>query len=299
MLLRFLCAAICVAMAVTDVAGAGESTRGKLKCMGKFNADDKTVDFFPAIEKGQIRVRLIPRNARQARLMIDNQTEQPLNVRFPAAFAAVPVLAQWKNWQQGGPGIVGPNNQLGQGNNQPGQMQQIGGPFQGPGNPVGNNGPLMNIGNPNAQPLRPGGPMFGPVFNIAPENIGHMKLDTVCLDHGKPNPRPKAKYEIRPVEQVCQKSAVVELLRMMSDPKVDRQAAQAAAWHLNNGKTWKQLADMKKNKLLPVDPFFTKQELAEAQLLVDDANNAVAKKAEREKQEKAHSASQMATIPEL
>ncbi|MEA1951879.1 MAG: hypothetical protein U9N87_10870, partial [Planctomycetota bacterium] len=205
MLFRFLCVSLCMTVIVPAVARAGESTRGELKCLGKFNAENKTVDFFPAIEKGQIRVRLIPRNARQARLMIDNQTERPLNVRFPAAFAAVPVLAQWQNWQPGG------QNQLGQDNNRPGQTQQVGGPFPNFGNLGGNNGPLMNIGNQNAQPGLPGqqgrqrGPMFGPIFNIAPEKVGHMKLNTVCLEHGKPDPRPKAKYEIRPVEQVSHK----------------------------------------------------------------------------------------------
>ena len=55
-----------------------------------------------------------------------------------------------------------------------------------------------------------------------------MKLTTVCLEHGKPDPKPKAKYEIRPVEQVSDKPAVAELLRLMSAPGVSQRAAQAA-----------------------------------------------------------------------
>ncbi|MEA1951435.1 MAG: hypothetical protein U9N87_08625, partial [Planctomycetota bacterium] len=74
------------------------------------------------------------------------------------------------------------------------------------------------------------------------------------------------------------------LLRLMSGPDVGQRAAQAAAWHLNNGKSWKHLADMKKSKLLPVDPVFSKQELAEARRLVDEANEAVEKKASLKKQ---------------
>ena len=305
MLFRVLCVTLCLAVAglAVDAWGprrattgleAAEYARGEVMRLGKFNAENETVDFFSAIKQGQIRVRLIPRNARKARLLIDNQTEQPLNVRFPAAFAAVPVLAQWQNWQPGGPGQFGrPNRpgQLGQGNNGPGQTQQIGGPFPGPINQPGN-GPFMNIGNQNAQPVQqfqPGRPWqqgFGPIFNVAPEKVGQMKLTTVCLEHGKPDPKPKAKYEIRPVERVSDKPAVAELLRLMSASGVSQRAAQVAAWHLNNGKSWKELTAMKKSKLLPVDPIFSKQELAAGRRLVDEANAAVEESAKRKQKEK-------------
>ena len=302
MLFRVLCVMLCLAVVGLAVGGwgprrattgleAAESTRGEVMRLGKFNSQNETVDFFSAIEQGQIRVRLIPRNARKARLLIDNQTEQPLNVRFPAAFAAVPVLAQWQNWQPGGQGQFGQQGQLGQGNNMPGKTQQIGGSFPGPMNQIGN-GPFMNIGNQNAQPGQPGQPGkpwqqgFGPIFNVAPEMVGQMKLTTVCLEHGKPDPKPKAKYEIRPVERVSDKPAVAELLRLMSASGVSQRAAQVAAWHLNNGKSWKELTAMKKSKLLPVDPVFSKQELAAGRRLVEAANAAVEESAERKKQDK-------------
>ncbi len=285
MLFRVLGVMLCLGLVGLAVAEAGESTYGDLKCLGDFNPQNETVDFFPAIEKGQIRVRLIPRNARKARLMIDNQTEQPLNVRFPAAFAAVPVLAQWQGWQPGGQqfGQQGQQGQLGQGNNGLGQTQQVGGAFPAQGNQIGN-GPFMNMGNQNGQQGQQRQPVFGPMFNVAPEKVGQMKLTTVCLEHGKPDPKPKAKYEIRPVAQVSDKPAVSELLSLMSAPDASQRAAQAAAWHLNNGKSWKELAAMKKSKLLPVDPVFSKQELAAARELVDEANAAAEKKADLQKQ---------------
>ena len=58
------------------------------------NPDDRTVELFDALDAGEIDVTLIPKDAAQARLLIKNNTQRPLNVKMPAAFAGVPALAQ-------------------------------------------------------------------------------------------------------------------------------------------------------------------------------------------------------------
>ncbi len=52
------------------------------------------IDLHEAIETGTIDVKLIVKNGQQARIVAKNNTDQPLTIQVPEAFAAVPVLAQ-------------------------------------------------------------------------------------------------------------------------------------------------------------------------------------------------------------
>ena len=69
-------------------------------------AKEKTtpVDLLEAMETGTIDVKLIVKNGQQARIVAKNNTDQPLTIQVPEAFAAVPVLAQTT---QGGGGTGG------------------------------------------------------------------------------------------------------------------------------------------------------------------------------------------------
>ena len=62
------------------------------------------VDLHDAMEAGTIDVKLIVKNGQQARIVAKNNTDQPLTIQIPEAFAAVPVLAQTS---QGGGGTGG------------------------------------------------------------------------------------------------------------------------------------------------------------------------------------------------
>ena len=53
------------------------------------------VDFFAARQQGLIDVKFIPRNSKQANVLIQNNTKQKLALKLPQAFAGVPVLAQF------------------------------------------------------------------------------------------------------------------------------------------------------------------------------------------------------------
>ena len=52
------------------------------------------VELFSAIKAGQLDVKLIPKDAKQATVIVKNLTEKPLRIQMPAAFAGMPVLAQ-------------------------------------------------------------------------------------------------------------------------------------------------------------------------------------------------------------
>jgi hypothetical protein len=67
------------------------------------------VEFFKAIEDGQAEATFIAKNDAEARLLIKNNTKQPLNLKLPGAFAGVPVLAQFGGGGggRGGGGVGG------------------------------------------------------------------------------------------------------------------------------------------------------------------------------------------------
>src|SRR3979411_3081604 len=53
-----------------------------------------SVEMFAAMKAGDIEVKLIPKDDSEAQVKIKNNTDRPLTVRLPDAFAGVPVLAQ-------------------------------------------------------------------------------------------------------------------------------------------------------------------------------------------------------------
>jgi hypothetical protein len=63
----------------------------------------------------------------------------------------------------------------------------------------------------------------------------------VCLEHGKPDPKPRVPYQIVPLEQVTKQPEVAELLFALGTNPDRQRIAQIAAWHLANGMTWQQL----------------------------------------------------------
>ncbi len=53
-----------------------------------------TVDLFDGMKSGDLDVKFFLRNSREAQIVIKNNTDQPLNVQLPDAFAGVPILGQ-------------------------------------------------------------------------------------------------------------------------------------------------------------------------------------------------------------
>jgi hypothetical protein len=204
-----------------------------------FNPDDRTVDVFKAMEAGEIEVKFIPKDAKEGALLVKNKTDKPLNVKLPEAFAGVPVLAQIGGIGGGGLGGIGG-----------GGGQAVGG----------------GVGGMGGGGLGGGGLGGGGVFNVAPDKVGKLKVASVCLEHGKPDPTARMAYTIKPIEEVTKKADVIEVCKMLVRGEIDQASAQAAAWHLQDGLTWEQLAAKEKVHLSNgyIEMYFNRANLAVA-----------------------------------
>jgi hypothetical protein len=188
---------------------------------GQYNPAHTSVELFDGIKSGKLDVKIVAKDSTQARVIIANKTQEPLNVKLPEAFAAVHVLAQLGGAAGGGMAGGGMGGGM--------MNQSMGGGF-GNGGGGGFGGGGM------------GGGGGGNFFNVAAEKVGDLKAPCVCLEHGKPEPRSNLTYEIRPIETVTTKPEVQELCKMLGRGEINQRAAQAAAWHFNNNMSWAELA---------------------------------------------------------
>lgn len=201
--------------------------------------DSPAVELFPAIEAGQLEVKFIPKDDKQARVRIKNKSARPLTVRLPEAFAARPVLAQ--------AGL--PLGILPGANNQNGGAQNLGSTFNGQNN---------------------GAAGQNRFFNIPADKTADLRVPCVCLDYGKPTPRAAIPYEIVRLDVVCEEPSLANLLARLD--RGNQREVQAAAWHLANGMTWQELAAVRIEHLVqPNEPFFTFRQLQLAKDFVGDA----------------------------
>ncbi|MHC4406149.1 MAG: hypothetical protein ACYTG0_41470 [Planctomycetota bacterium] len=207
--------AIAVAFIPAYLQAAGQSRRASRANRAQ---PAETVEMFQAVKDGRINVKLIPKNSKQSNVLIENKTDKPLAVKLPDAFAGVLAQAGLGLGGAGMGGAAGGFGRAGGGGFGGGGGQALGGGFGGGG-----------LG---------GG---GGFFNVPPEKVGKLRVTTVCLEHGKPEPRPAMKYEIKPIAEFTDKEEVHELCRMLGSGLVDQRSAQAAAWHLSSGMTWQQL----------------------------------------------------------
>ena len=219
-------------------------------------------ELFTAMESGDIEVRLVPRDATRATLVIENKTDRPLHLRLPEAFAGVPVLAQFGGGGIGGRGGGGRGGFGGGGGG--GQQQAFGGGGGGGGGGFGGGGGR-------------GGGGFGGgggFFSVAPESMRKLKVATVCLEHGKKDPHPRTPYEIRPLSDVTEDSQVAEVVKMLGRGEIDQVSAQAATWHLTDGLTWDRLAQKikKKHHNGRVEMYFSAPYLLRALNIVEEAD---------------------------
>ena len=192
--------------------------------------EPRKVEFFQAMDAGEIDVKFLPKSSAAANLIVKNNTDQPLEIRLPEAFAGVPA-----NFQMG----------MGMG----GGMGGMGGMGMGGGM---------------------GGMGMGGMMRVAPEKTRKLGLTTVCLEHGKPDPRPRMAYKIVPLEAVVSDDRVVELCRLLGYGKVAQNTAQAAAWHLTDSMSWGELAAKNRieSKYTGNTPYFVPIELQQAMTVV-------------------------------
>jgi len=214
--------------ALVSVAPAGEADSRRAAASSASTADSPSVELFAGLQAGQIDVKIYPQDSKCCRLRITNKTPGPLSIVLPEAFAAAPILAQFdrqgRDNEQKAPQTlgVGPLDNMQQRN-----------PF--------NNG-QNNRFNQQQRPF----------FNLPPEKSAQVKLPAVCLEYGRPEPSPRVAYQLKPLAEVTDKPGVWELCTLLGNSDTNREAVQAAVWHLNNDLSWSELKQKVRTKFGPL-----------------------------------------------
>lgn len=256
-----------IAVCLTLPAFSADSQKEAKKVIAALKANDalEHIDVFAGIEQGILDVKLIPNDALGGNILIENKGPKPLNVDFPEAFIGKQVLKQFPAQQ--------PNNGNGNGlSNLANLTGQAGGGSQVQGGGIGqgfsNGGP--NGGNPGA--AGPGNANGNGFFSVPTDKIIRVAYRSVCLEHGKPTPSPRMTYRLGKVEEFSDDPVLTETLKIVASGEHDPQAGQAAAWHVANNMSWKQLRE-KSNQHIgrPATRHFTKEALALAQKIHETA----------------------------
>jgi hypothetical protein len=207
-------------------------------------------ELFAAEADGLVAVKYIPNDSRSAQVIITNRTSKPLSLRLPAAFAGVPVLAQM------GMGGGGAAAGFGAGG--------IGGGPQATGGGLGGQG-MNGMGGGGGAGAAGGG-----AFSIPPQKTRVLRVTTVCLEHGKPEPSSRHPYKLAAVESFSTDPKLAVVLESLGRGELSQKVAQAAAWNLSNGLSWERLAAEKIDHAggVPDEPYFTAAELLAAQRVV-------------------------------
>ncbi len=117
------------------------------------------VEFFQAVADNLVDVKFIAKSDHDARILIKNNTQQPINLKLPEAFAGVPALAQFGGGGGGGNRGGGGGGFGGGGG---GQQQSVGG---GGGGLGGGGGGLGGGG--------------GGQFSVPPEETAKIDVEVV------------------------------------------------------------------------------------------------------------------------
>ena len=177
-------------------------------------------DMLAAEQAGLVTVRYIPNDSRSAQIVVTNRSDRPLTLRMPEAFAGVPVLAQFGAGGAGGP--------FGAGMNGPGGFAAANVPQAAAGAGVANGGPGLGAA--------------GGFQSLPPERTRSVRVPTVCLEYGKPEPTPRVAYQLVPLASRASDPRLTAVLQGLASGELSQKVAQAATWHIASGLTWDQLA---------------------------------------------------------
>ena len=225
----------------------------------KFDPAARKVELFAGMEVGAFATRVIALGPQRGSVLITNTTDEPLTVQLPDAFVAVHVL---KQFPQGGNAPGGGNNLFGGQQQQQGGQQSVGGGFQQQ-NGAGNGQNLFGNGNGNGNPGG-GGPGF---FSIPPEATVGVQYVSACLNHGKPDPTPRASFKLMRVNDYTKDLVLQELITLVGTGTLDPRVAQAAVWNRTDDMSWKELAGKFSYAVVGKVPYFKAGELKMAKEL--------------------------------
>ena len=203
------------------------------------------LELFDALATGDIRASVIAADSTRLTLQIHNDTDRPLAIRLPAALGAKPVLAQFGMPPGGLPGLNPGGGGPGGGPGGGGGVSSQGLGFGLPGGGGGGPGGMPGGGGPfGGGPFGGGGGagLRGGFFNVLPGKAVKKRFESVCLDHGKPDPNKRIAYELAKLSDLNTQQDLTVLLVKLSTKGVSQETAQLATWHLANKKTWSELA---------------------------------------------------------
>ena len=265
MLKRFFLTMACAACAALVAAPVSAEPKHSKKAQPAEELEQ--VEMFEAMKEGKIEVQLIPKDSSVATVVITNKGDKPVNIKLPATFAGVPVLAQMG---MGGMGMGG----MGMGGGGMGGMG-MGGGMGGMGMGGMGGGGMGGMGGMGMGGMggMGGGGMggMGGMFRVAPDKPGKFRVNCVCLEHGKTEPNSRVKYTVIPLDSFSKDPRVATVCRLLGQGTIGQHTAQAATWHLANGLSWEQLAhkNRSESKYTGNVPYFHPAELNAAMRLVN------------------------------
>lgn len=227
-------------------------------------SQSEALNVFEGMQAKQVAVKLTQRNEKTGTLFVRNNTDQPLIVEIPAAFVGVHIFnaAQLANGQAS-PRVAAQSAQsTGVSINEP--VVSVSGDAPGPESPdqaKPNQKPTGKAAETLAKPRR---------FDVPAGKTVQFPVTSVCLEYGKLTPNAKMAYLIIPVEKYSRNPVLHELLPLFAKVRVNQDVAQAAAWHVSNGMTWREIAGVMGQGPVPV-PMFDARTLQQANLLVNEA----------------------------
>ncbi|MEZ6047500.1 MAG: hypothetical protein R3C11_18360 [Planctomycetaceae bacterium] len=239
-------------IAGTQLATAAGKSKLDVVNSTEFDPNAEEVELFSAMEDGKVASKLVLKDSKGGSLLVTNNTQQPLTVAMPKAMVGVQVLKQRSLGSNNGGG--GSFGSFGSGG---------GGGAQTTGGGIGNTGGINSGGGNNNF-------NSGNLFSIPPSKTLSLSFNSVCLEHGKTEPAPRMEYTVAPVKTFSEDPVLERLLVNVSEQRIDKQVAQAAAWHLANEMSWTELASKSVKHLggLPPTSYFSSAQLAQAQQAV-------------------------------
>lgn len=278
--IRFLALAIAGLGLLTSTSQAeSKSERNNSRPITKLQYDPgaESVELFKGMEEGLLETKVIANGPMGGNLLITNNSDQPLTVEMPQAFVTVQVLKQFGGMGGGGLGGGG----FGGGGMGGGMGGQGGGGQQNQGGGLGGGqggGGLGGGGMGGGMGGQGGGAGF---FSIPPEKTVRLPYVSVCLEHGKADPTPRATYKIVPVDEYTKDPVLQELITMVGTGRLPAQGAQAAVWTRTDNMSWQELSQkFSYNALGAKIPYFSGVQLQTAQTIVATAEGRVREKAE-------------------
>ena len=103
-------------------------------------------------------------------------------------------------------------------------------------------------------------------MRIAPGKVCKLKAKMVCLEHGKPDPKPKIAYRMIPLQTFIDDPIVTKVCEQLGTGQITQKVAQAVVRHQANKLSWAQLAklDQLKSMYRGNIKFFSEDELNDA-----------------------------------